>query len=67
MPGLIIVYDKAFKYITYVSSLEGDRGWTPLITKLAGVSWVKVPKSYLFMGAGSLGRSSVKWQVNGSV
>ena len=42
--------------------LGGDRGWTPLIIKLARVSRVKVPKSYLYLGAGSLGRSSVKWQ-----
>ena len=42
--------------------VRGDKGTTPWIIKLAGVSRVKVPKSYIYLGAGSLGRSSVKWQ-----
>lgn len=29
--------------------LGGDRGWTPLIIKLAGVSKVKVPKPYVHL------------------
>ena len=35
--------------------LGGDRGWTPLIIKLAGVFGVKVPKSCAYMGVGSFG------------
>ena len=29
--------------------LRGDRGWTPLIIKLAGVSRVKVPKPFIHL------------------
>ena len=47
----------------YSICLGGDRGWTSMITKLAGVSKVKVTKSYIYLGTGSLGRSSLKWQV----
>ena len=72
MLWMVIVYDDIFIHCICIivwekkgdvlHCLGGDRGWTPLRTKLAGVSRVKVPKSYICMGASFLGCDSVKWQ-----
>ena len=37
MPGLIIVDNKLFKYIAYVSCLGGDRGCTPWFEERYGM------------------------------
>ena len=58
---VVIVYCTFLNTLYMYHCLGGDRGWTPLVIKLAGVSKVKVLKFYIFMGVGSLGRGSVKW------
>ena len=54
---IVIVYDATLIHCIYIICLGGDRGWTPFIIKLAGVSRMKVPKSSAYMGAGSRGRN----------